>query len=82
MQDEGLPESDAGKEYALNLMAQSGELDVNKYAGTGRPNELLMKLVERRSQPYYKVGAGYGCWCWFWSAEGGQRRESGCWCWF
>lgn len=47
---ESLPESDAGKEYALNRMQAEGALDRNPYE-TSKPNELLMKL--RRPEPYY-----------------------------
>lgn len=62
LQDEGLPESEAGREYALQQMAESGELDANKYAErAARPNELLQKLAARRSQPYYKRNEARVC---------------------
>ena len=54
MAGEGLPQSDAGKEYALQRMATEGELDRSQF-DTAKPNELLMKL--RRTEPYYQVRA-------------------------
>ena len=51
--DEGLPESLVGKEYALEQMAASGELDDRSKFSTAGPNELLNKL-SRASQPHYK----------------------------
>lgn len=51
MANEGLPESDAGKEYALQRMQVEGDLDRSQFETT-KPNELLMKL--RRTEPYYQ----------------------------
>ncbi|PSC73683.1 zinc finger CCCH domain-containing 40 [Micractinium conductrix] len=47
---EALPESDAGREYALQRMQVEGDLDRSAF-DTAKPNELLMKL--RRTEPYY-----------------------------
>lgn len=52
LEEETLPESAPGKEFALNRMAEEGELDDrSKFSGNGS-NDILNKL--RRSQPYYK----------------------------
>ncbi|KAL4431000.1 hypothetical protein ABPG75_006256 [Micractinium tetrahymenae] len=50
MAQESLPESDPGKEYALNRMQVEGGLDRSAY-DTAKPNEVLMRL--RRTEPYY-----------------------------
>ena len=49
--EDDLPESLAGKEFALNRMQEEGEFDRGKFAGAGA-NELLQKL--HRDAPYYK----------------------------
>lgn len=46
-----LPDSVAGKEFALNRMEEQGQMDRAKFGGSG-PNELLNKL--QRTGPYYK----------------------------
>lgn len=52
VEEDGLPDSVPGKEYALTRMQTSGELDDrSRFASTG-PNELINKLA--RNQPYYK----------------------------
>lgn len=52
VEEDGLPESVPGKEYALTRMQTSGELDDrSRFASTGA-NELINKLS--RNQPYYK----------------------------
>jgi pre-mRNA-splicing factor RBM22/SLT11 len=52
MQEEVLPESVPGKEFALKRMADAGELDDRSKFDTTGPNELLAKL--QRTQPHYK----------------------------
>jgi pre-mRNA-splicing factor RBM22/SLT11 len=52
MQDEGLPQSDAGREYELKRMADEGELDRAKFDAGSKVPELLQKL--QRTAPYYK----------------------------
>lgn len=52
LQNDQLPASDAGKEYALQRMSDAGELDHSKFDAPTAP-ELLLKL--QRTTPYYKV---------------------------
>jgi len=51
LEDEALPESDVGREFALERMSNEGELGVafNK----ARANNTILKL--QRTAPYYKV---------------------------
>ena len=58
-QDEGLPESVPGREYALARMAADGELDDRSKFTSAGPNELLNKLA--RNQPYYKRNQAKVC---------------------
>ena len=58
MQDDGLPESAAGKEYALQRMADEGELDRSKFNAPAA-NDLLQKL--QRPAPYYKRNEARVC---------------------
>lgn len=51
-EDDTLPESAPGKEYALAKMSAEGELDDRSKFSAGPGNELLNKLA--RTQPYYK----------------------------
>lgn len=51
IEEENLPDSIAGKEFALNRMEEQGQLERAQFGGSG-PNELLNKL--QRSEPYYK----------------------------
>lgn len=50
-QAEQLPQSDAGKEYALQLAAETGELDARRFDAPAPP-DVLLKL--QRTTPYYK----------------------------
>lgn len=50
-EDDGLPESDVGKEYQLNRMAKDGELG-SSYSQE-QPNDTILLL--QRPAPYYKV---------------------------
>ena len=54
---------------------ESGELDVNKYAGAGKPNELLQKLAARRAAPYYKRNQARVCSFW---VRGECKRGAEC----
>ena len=58
MQDEGLPESAAGKEYALKRMADEGELDRSRFNAPAA-SDLLQKLA--RPAPYYKRNEARVC---------------------
>ncbi len=51
VEDEALPESDVGREFALERMANEGELGVafNK----SKANDTILKL--QRTNPYYQV---------------------------
>ena len=51
IEGDDLPDSVAGKEFALNRMEEHGELDRARFGG-GAANELLNKL--KRTEPYYK----------------------------
>ena len=85
LQDESLPDSVAGKEYALNRMQNEGELDAAGAFQASKPNELLMKL--QRTEPYYKrnrakicsffvkVGGAGGAW----GVEGGAAQRAHVW---
>ena len=58
--DEGLPESTAGREYALQHMIDEGELDKRAFsADAAAPNALLLKL--QRNAPYYKRNEARVC---------------------
>ncbi len=50
---EDIPQSDVGKEFALNENVQRGEQDSSFGGAAGRPNDLILKL--QRTTPYYKV---------------------------
>jgi pre-mRNA-splicing factor RBM22/SLT11 len=52
MQDESLPDSAVGKEFALQRMTAEGEFDESKFNAQA-PNDLLQRLA--RTGPYYKV---------------------------
>lgn len=51
-EDEALPESDVGREFALERMANEGELGVGY--NKSKPNDTILKL--QRTAPYYQVG--------------------------
>lgn len=51
VEDEALPESDVGREFALERMANEGELGVG-YNKT-KANDTILKL--QRTAPYYQV---------------------------
>ena len=51
LEDEALPESEVGREFALERMSNEGELGAA--FGKARANEAILKL--QRTTPYYKV---------------------------
>lgn len=51
LQGDQLPQSDAGKEYALQLASETGELDRARFDAPAPP-DMLLKL--QRTTPYYK----------------------------
>lgn len=51
MEDEALPESDVGREFALERMANEGELGVGY--NKSKANDTILKL--QRTAPYYQV---------------------------
>ena len=55
VEDEALPESDVGREFALERMSNEGELGVayNK----AKSNDTILKL--QRTAPYYQVSASF-----------------------
>lgn len=77
MADDALPESTAGREYALQQMADNGELDRSKFDAPAPP-DLLLRL--QRTTPYYKVSLGCGPLCALVAGEdarGGGRGRGG-----
>ena len=52
IEDEALPESDVGREFALERMSNEEALGA-AYALKGKPNDTIMKL--QRTNPHYKV---------------------------
>lgn len=51
VEDDALPESDVGKEFALERMANEGELGVGY--NKAKPSDTILKL--QRTAPYYQV---------------------------
>lgn len=51
IEDEALPESDVGREFALERMSNEGELGAAFQKG--KPNDTILKL--QRTNPYYQV---------------------------
>ena len=52
VEDEALPESDVGREFALERMTNEGELGVGY--NKSKANDTILKL--QRTAPYYQVG--------------------------
>ena len=52
VEDEALPESDVGREFALERMANEGELEVGY--NKAKANDTILKL--QRTAPYYQAG--------------------------
>jgi pre-mRNA-splicing factor RBM22/SLT11 len=59
MEGEGLPESAAGREFALQRMEASGELERGQFAAGGGAAEALGRLARR--DPYYKRNEARVC---------------------
>lgn len=57
MEDEALPESDVGREFALVRMANEGELGVGY--NKSKANDTILKL--QRTAPYYQVRTAVMC---------------------
>lgn len=55
MEDEALPESDVGKEFALERMANEGQLGAAY--DKAKPSETLQRL--QRTTPYYQVSTSH-----------------------
>ena len=55
LEDEALPESDVGKEFALERMATEGELGAAY--DKARPNDTILKL--QRTTPYYQASVDH-----------------------
>ena len=53
VEDEALPESDVGREFALERMANEGELGAAFIGSGGKPNDTILQL--QRTNPYYQV---------------------------
>ena len=53
VEDEALPESDVGREFALERMANEGELGAAFTGSGGKPNDTILQL--QRTNPYYQV---------------------------
>lgn len=65
---EALPQSDAGREYALNRMQQEGNTESSFGQGAAN-NDTILRL--QRTTPYYKVPEYCHCgWRW--------RKRCGC----